>query len=127
MVAPGPDGLTALVREETATTAERVKRSGVHTRWLSEMPKLHLPAEHSEGDVVLAGTLAHILSSQDLYVAWSLESGQAAPVVPAALVERERAAEPEPRKASRPRGRRRRRSLVVTLLDALMTRQQRAV
>lgn len=49
------------------------------------MPHLHLPAHHTDADLVLAGTLAQLLSSEDLYVTWSLGSGHAAPVVPSSL------------------------------------------
>jgi hypothetical protein len=49
------------------------------------MPHVHLPAQHTDDDLALAGALATMLSSEELYVAWSTESGPAAPVVPAAL------------------------------------------
>ena len=60
------------------------------------MPHVHLPAQHTSDDLALAGALATMLCSQELYVAWSCEAGQAAPVIPAAL--REPAAEPAPRR-----------------------------
>ena len=49
------------------------------------MPHVHLPAQHTDDDLAIAGALATMLRSQELYVAWSCESGQAAPVIPAAL------------------------------------------
>ena len=49
------------------------------------MPHVHLPAQHTDDDLALAGALATMLRSKELYVAWSVESGQAAPVIPAAL------------------------------------------
>ena len=58
------------------------------------MPHVHLPAQHTDDDLALAGALATMLRSQELYVAWSCESGQAAPVIPAALHE---APDEEPR------------------------------
>ncbi|HVL95673.1 MAG TPA: hypothetical protein VM266_07410 [Solirubrobacteraceae bacterium] len=51
------------------------------------MPHLHLPAQHTDDDLALAGALATMLHSKELYVAWSLEVGTAAPVIPAALNE----------------------------------------
>ena len=35
------------------------------------MPHVYLPAEHSEADLVLAGQLADVLESNELYVTWS--------------------------------------------------------
>ena len=61
------------------------------------MPQLHLPAKHSHRDLELAGTLASILQSRDLYVAWSVEAGPAEPLVAAAI------AEVEPRRTWRER------------------------
>jgi hypothetical protein len=60
------------------------------------MPRLHLPAHHSDEDLAVAGALAEVLRSDELYVAWSFEDGQAAPVVPALL------REPEPPRRRRP-------------------------
>jgi hypothetical protein len=52
------------------------------------MPHLHLPADHTDADLVLAANLAEIVGSEDLYVAWSHESGPGAvPEVEAVLVE----------------------------------------
>jgi hypothetical protein len=42
------------------------------------MPHLHLPADHTEADLVLAANLADIVGSEDLYVAWSHEAGPGA-------------------------------------------------
>ena len=63
------------------------------------MPHVHLPAQHTDDDLALAGALASMLRSQELYVAWSCESGPAAPVIPAALHE---AHEERPRPRRRP-------------------------
>jgi hypothetical protein len=52
------------------------------------MPHLHLPMDHTDADLVLAANLAEIVGSEDLYVAWSHESGAGAvPEVEAVLVE----------------------------------------
>jgi hypothetical protein len=52
------------------------------------MPHLHLPVDHTDADLVLAANLAEIVGSEDLYVAWSHESGPGAvPEVEAVLVE----------------------------------------
>jgi hypothetical protein len=51
------------------------------------MPHLHLPVDHTDADVVLAANLAEIVGSEDLYVAWSHESGPGAiPEIEAVLV-----------------------------------------
>ncbi len=51
------------------------------------MPHLHLPADHTDADIVLAVNLAEIVGSEDLYVAWSHESGAGAiPEIEAVLV-----------------------------------------
>lgn len=56
------------------------------------MPHLHLPIDHTDADLVLAANLAEIVGSEDLYVAWSHESGAGAvPEVEAVLVESQRA------------------------------------
>jgi hypothetical protein len=47
------------------------------------MAHLHLPAEHDDDDLQLAGALAAALRSKDLYVTWSRASGSAPPVIPA--------------------------------------------
>jgi hypothetical protein len=52
------------------------------------MPHLHLPVDHTDADLVLAANLAEIVGSEDLYVAWSHETGPGAiPEVEAVLVE----------------------------------------
>jgi hypothetical protein len=52
------------------------------------MPHLHLPIDHTDADLVLAANLAEIVGSEDLYVAWSHESGAGAvPEVDAVLVD----------------------------------------
>ena len=51
------------------------------------MPHLHLPVDHTDADIVLAVNLAEIVGSEDLYVAWSHESGAGAiPEIEAVLV-----------------------------------------
>jgi hypothetical protein len=53
------------------------------------MPHLHLPAEHSDADLVLATTLADVVGSEDLYVAWTHDAGGGAiPEVEALIRER---------------------------------------
>jgi hypothetical protein len=42
------------------------------------MPHLHLPAEHSDADIVLAANVAATVGSEDLYVAWTHDSGAGA-------------------------------------------------
>ena len=50
------------------------------------MPHLHLPTDHTDADLVLAANLAEIVGSEDLYVAWSHETGPGAiPEVEAVL------------------------------------------
>jgi hypothetical protein len=51
------------------------------------MPHLHLPVDHTDADVLLAANLAEIVGSEDLYVAWSHQSGPGAiPEIEAVLV-----------------------------------------
>ena len=49
------------------------------------MAHLHLPAQHSDDDLAIAGALAQVLRSDELYVAWSTETGAGEPVIPARL------------------------------------------
>jgi hypothetical protein len=42
------------------------------------MPHLHLPSAHTDADLVLAANLADIVGSEDLFVAWTHESGAGA-------------------------------------------------
>jgi hypothetical protein len=49
------------------------------------MTALHLPVAHTEDDLALAGALAHLLRSEELYVAWSTDGGPARPVLDAML------------------------------------------
>jgi hypothetical protein len=49
------------------------------------MTALHLPVAHTEDDLALAGALAHVLGSAELYVAWSTDGGTARPLVDAIL------------------------------------------
>ena len=52
------------------------------------MPHLHLPIDHTDADLVLAANLAEIVGSEDLYVAWTHESGPGAiPEVEAVVLE----------------------------------------
>lgn len=62
------------------------------------MPHVHLPAQHTDEDLALAGALASMLRSEELYVAWSTDAGPSAPVIPAAIHE---AAPPPPVKPRR--------------------------
>jgi hypothetical protein len=50
----------------------------------TDMAHLHLPAQHSDDDLAIAGALAQILHSEELYVAWS-SAGAGEPVIPARL------------------------------------------
>ena len=53
------------------------------------MPHLHLPAEHSDADLVLATSVAEVVGSDDLYVAWTHEAGSGAiPEIEAIVRER---------------------------------------
>ena len=63
------------------------------------MTALHLPVAHTEDDLALAGALAQVLGSAELYVAWSTDGGAARPLVDA-MLELERAA---PDRLRRPR------------------------
>lgn len=47
------------------------------------MAHLHLPVQHTDDDLAIAGALAQVLRSEELYVAWSSEGGAAVPVIPA--------------------------------------------
>ena len=59
------------------------------------MPHLHLPAEHSDADLVLATTLADVVGSEELYVAWTHETGGGAiPEIEALVRERRPAGNP---------------------------------
>ena len=42
------------------------------------MPHLHLPADHSDADIVLAANVAATVGSEDLYVAWTFDAGAGA-------------------------------------------------
>ena len=65
---------------------------------MDEMPHLHLPAEHDDHDLQLAGALAVALRSDDLYVTWSCTAGHPArPVVPALLDTRSASEKPHSR------------------------------
>jgi len=49
------------------------------------MTALHLPVAHTDDDLALAGALAQLLGSEELFVAWSTDGGAAKPVVDAHL------------------------------------------
>lgn len=49
------------------------------------MTALHLPVAHTQDDLALAGALAQILESDELFVAWSTDGGPARPVVGAII------------------------------------------
>jgi hypothetical protein len=55
------------------------------------MPHLHLPIDHTDADLVLAANLAEVVGSEDLYVAWTHESGPGAIPEVEAVVREERA------------------------------------
>ena len=57
------------------------------------MPHLYLPNDHTDADLVLAADVAAAVSSADLYVTWTLESGAGAPEIEA-VVREERPAPP---------------------------------
>jgi hypothetical protein len=47
--------------------------------------QLYLPAEHDEADLVLAGLIAELVDSAELYVTWTGRCGPATPAIPALL------------------------------------------
>jgi hypothetical protein len=49
------------------------------------MAQLYLPVDHTEGDLVLAGQIAELMDSAELYVAWTPEHGPSVPEVLAVL------------------------------------------
>jgi hypothetical protein len=49
------------------------------------MPHLYLPSDHTDDDLVLAADVAAAVSSADLYVTWTLDSGAGAPEVEAVV------------------------------------------
>jgi hypothetical protein len=51
------------------------------------MPHLHLPMDHTDADLVLAANLADIVGSEDLYVAWSQDTGAGVPEIEAYVSE----------------------------------------
>jgi hypothetical protein len=53
------------------------------------MPHLHLPSDHTDADLVLAATIAEVVGSSDLYVAWSHHRGPGAVPEVEAVVEEE--------------------------------------
>ena len=67
------------------------------------MPHLHLPTDHTDADLVLAANLADIVGSEDLYVAWSQETGAGVPEIEAYVSEEPpRARSPSACSRSRP-------------------------
>jgi hypothetical protein len=49
------------------------------------MAQLYLPLAHTEADLVLAGQIAEVIDSAELYVAWTPREGPAVPEVVAEL------------------------------------------
>jgi hypothetical protein len=49
------------------------------------MAQLILPRAHTEADLVLAGQIAELIDSAELYVSWTPEQGRAVPEVMAEL------------------------------------------
>ncbi len=67
------------------------------------MTSLHLPVAHTDDDIAMAGALAQLLRSEELYVAWSTDGGAARPVVDALLpFEEDEDATPAPARLRRP-------------------------
>ena len=58
------------------------------------MPHVHLPAAHSDADLVLAANVAAIVGSEDLYVSWTHEAGPGAVPEVAAVVREHRTVSP---------------------------------
>jgi hypothetical protein len=58
------------------------------------MPHLYLPTDHSDADLVLAADVAAAVSSADLYVTWTIESGAGSPEVEAVVREESSPATP---------------------------------
>ena len=50
------------------------------------MSHLYLPAEHTDTDLALASAVAEAIDSNELFVAWTHETGLAAPPVVKALM-----------------------------------------
>src|SRR5204863_3051474 len=51
------------------------------------MPHLYLPNDHTDADLMLAADVAAAVSSADLYVTWTLETGAGTPDVEAIVRE----------------------------------------
>ena len=49
--------------------------------------QLYLPAQHDDADLVLAGLIAELVDSAELYVTWTAAEGPATPAIPALLRE----------------------------------------
>jgi hypothetical protein len=49
------------------------------------MAQLYLPLAHTEADLVLAGQIAEVIDSAELYVTWTPKEGAAVPEVVAEL------------------------------------------
>ena len=60
------------------------------------MPHLYLPNDHTDADLVLAADIAAAVSSADLYVTWTLDSGAGAPEIEAVVREERPPAPPNP-------------------------------
>ena len=49
------------------------------------MPHLYLPTDHTDADLVLAADVAAAVSSADLYVSWTIDTGAGIPEVEAVV------------------------------------------
>jgi hypothetical protein len=49
------------------------------------MPHLHLPMDHTDADLVLAANLADVVGSEELFVAWTQDSGAGVPEIEAVV------------------------------------------
>jgi hypothetical protein len=49
------------------------------------MAHLYLPAEHTETDLIVAGQIAELIDSSELYVVWTEAEGRALPEIAAEL------------------------------------------
>ena len=59
-----------------------VIRAGALSTEEPRWPQLYLPAEHDEADLVLAGLIAELVDSAELYVTWTAAQGPATPADP---------------------------------------------
>ena len=59
------------------------------SRWVGVVPRLHLPADHSPDDIVLAHRVAVAVDSEELFVTWSRRGGAGQPPAVSADVREE--------------------------------------